>query len=165
MDFVYILIGVVFILLGFIGSFAPVIPGPITAWLGLLILHQTSFLNPNVQFLVITFIVAIGVFILDYFIPMIGAKKFEGTRWGVIGSTVGLIIGLIFLGPLGILMGAFFGALVGELVHDSSNHRTALLAAFGSLIGFLTGVLLKFSVTLIYAIYFFKILWESHHPF
>ena len=74
MDLILIFIGFLLILLGLVGSFVPVIPGPITAWLGLLILYQTSFLASDFYFLAITFTVAIGVFILDYFIPMLGAK-------------------------------------------------------------------------------------------
>ena len=161
MDLLLIIVGLFFIFIGLIGSFVPVIPGPITAWVGLLILFQTSFLSPDSVFLVTTFSVAIGVFILDYFIPIIGAKKFGGTRSGIIGATLGLMIGLIFLGPLGIFLGTFSGALVGELIHDPNDKKTALKAATGSLIGFLTGVFLKFSVTVLFGYYFFEILLEN----
>ncbi len=165
MDLALIIIGILLIFLGLIGSFIPVIPGPITAWVALFILHQTSFLSSDFTFLAITFSVAIGVFILDYFIPIIGAKKFGGTKSGIIGATLGLLVGLIFLGPLGIFLGTFSGAFVGELIHDPNEKRTALKAATGSLIGFLTGVFLKFSVTVLFGYYFFKILWESDYLF
>ena len=165
MDFVIISLGVLLIVIGLIGSFVPIIPGPITAWVALLILHQTSFLSSDFTFLAITFSVAIGVFILDYFIPIIGAKKFGGTKSGIIGATLGLLVGLIFLGPLGIFLGTFSGAFIGELIHDPNDKRTALKAATGSLVGFLTGVFLKFSVTVFFGYNFFKILWESNYFF
>lgn len=161
MDLVIIIIGILLIIIGLIGSFVPVIPGPITTWLALLILYQTSFVSTDFTFLAITLSISIGVFILDYFIPIIGAKKFGGTKSGIIGATVGLIAGLIFLGPLGIFLGTFLGALVGELIHDPNDKRTAVKAATGSLIGFLTGVFLKFSITALFGYYFFKILWEN----
>ena len=161
MDLALIVIGILLIIIGLIGSFVPVIPGPITAWVALLILHQTSFVSPDFPFLATTFSVAIGVFILDYFLPIIGAKKIGGTKSGIIGATLGLLIGLIFMGPLGIFLGTFCGALVGELVYNPNDKRTALKAAKGSLIGFLTGVFLKFSVTVIFGYYFFEILLES----
>ena len=66
MDFVIISFGILLILIGLIGSFVPIIPGPITAWVALFILYQTSFLSSDFTFLVITFSIAIGVFILDY---------------------------------------------------------------------------------------------------
>ena len=71
-------------------------------------------------------------------------------------STIGLVIGLIFMGPIGIILGSFIGAFSGELLNKTSK-RQALKAAFGSLIGFLTGVFLKFSVSLIFFFYFLKI--------
>ena len=161
MDLALILLGIFLVIIGIIGSFVPVIPGPITAWFGLLVLYQTSFLTSDFTFLATTFAVAIGVFILDYFIPIIGAKKFGGTKSGIIGATLGLLVGLIFLGPLGIFLGTFAGALIGELMNDPRDKRTALRSATGSLIGFLTGVFLKFSVTLLFGYYYFKILWDS----
>tara|TARA_A100001015_G_scaffold10119_1_gene12226 strand:+ start:3674 stop:4171 length:498 start_codon:yes stop_codon:yes gene_type:complete len=160
MDIFLILIGFTLVFLGLVGSFVPIIPGPISAWLGLLVLYQTSFLALDFYFLGTTLIIALGVFLLDYFIPMIGAKKFGGTKAGATGATLGLLIGVLFMGPIGIFAGPFIGALFGELIRDFSDKKTALKAAMGSLIGFLTGVFLKFSVTLVYAIYFVKILWN-----
>ena len=160
MDIFLILIGFTLVLLGLVGSFVPIIPGPISAWSGLLVLYQTSFLALDFYFLGTTLIIALGVFLLDYFIPMIGAKKFGGTKAGATGATLGLLIGVLFMGPIGIFVGPFIGALFGELIRDFSDKKTALKAAMGSLIGFLTGVFLKFSVTLVYAIYFVKILWN-----
>ena len=163
MDLTLIIIGFFFIVIGLIGSFIPIIPGPITSWVGLLILHQTSFILPDFIFLATTFLMAIGIFILDYFIPIIGAKKFGGTKSGIIGATIGLLIGLIFMGPFGIFLGTFCGALVGELFNDPNNKRKALRAATGSLIGFLTGVFLKFSLTVIYGYYFLNILLKTSY--
>ena len=161
MDLALIIVGVLLILAGLIGSFVPVIPSPITAWFGLLALHQTSIVASNFSFLAITFSIAIGIFILDYFMPIFGAKKFGGTKSGIIGSTAGLVVGIVFIGPLGIFIGTFLGALIGELFHDPSNKRNALKAAIGSLIGFLTGVFIKFTVSLVYGIYLVKVLFEN----
>ena len=157
MEIVLIIISFLLVILGIVGSFIPIIPGPISGWLGLLILHQASFLEAQYYFLAITFVIAISVFILDYFIPTIGAKKFGGSNAGVIGSTIGLVIGIFLFGPIGILFGSFFGALIGELTVNINNLRIALLAAIGTLIGYLGGVLLKLSVSLFFLVEFFKI--------
>ena len=111
MDFLLISLGLVFIILGIIGSFLPVLPGPITGCIGLLILHQTSIELDGNLFLFVTLVISILVFLIDYIIPALGAKKFGGTKWGMWGSTIGLVIGLLFLGPLGVLIGAFLGVL------------------------------------------------------
>ena len=146
MDLIIITIGFLLILTGIIGSFLPIIPGPITGWFGLLVLYQTSFLNLDYSFLLVTLVIAVSIFILDYFIPAIGAKKFGGTKTGVIGSTIGTVIGIILLGPMGIIFGAFLGAFIGELSKNKSTIRIALKAAIGTLVGYIGGILLKLSL-------------------
>jgi hypothetical protein len=105
------------------------------------------------------------VYILDYIIPALGTKKFGGSKYGIIGTTVGLLIGLIFLGPFGIIIGPFIGAFTGELIHDNENSNRALKAAFGSFIGFLFSTGLKFIVSSIYAGLFFSKIWEMKSNF
>jgi uncharacterized protein YqgC (DUF456 family) len=150
MDILLIVIGFILIIGGIIGSFLPVLPGPITSWFGLLFLYLTSIIPINYSVLIITFIIAIGIFILDYFIPAMGAKRFGGSKYGVIGTTIGLLLGLIFFPPFGIIIGPFLGALVGELIYGTKSN-IAIKAAFGSLLGLLTSVFLKFFIALIYA--------------
>ena len=87
---------------------------------------------------------------MDYFIPAIGTKRFGGTRYGVYGTTIGLIIGLISPIPFGMLLGAFFGAFIGELLYDSKETNRALKASFGAFVGFLASVTIKFSICLLY---------------
>ena len=144
MDLVLFLLGIFLALLGIVGSFLPVLPGPITSWFGLLVLHLTTWVPMNTKFLTITFVAAIVIFVLDYIIPLLGTKKFGGTKSGMFGSGIGLVLGILFMGPLGIIIGPFIGAFSGELMHDSQNKKAAFKAAIGSLIGFLTGVFLKF---------------------
>tara|TARA_B100000575_G_C23015182_1_gene584640 strand:- start:215 stop:715 length:501 start_codon:yes stop_codon:yes gene_type:complete len=158
MNLVLITIGFLLILIGILGSFIPIIPGPIAGWCGLFVVYQSSFLNLDYFFLGITLAVAVSVFILDYIIPSIGAKKFGGSKSGVIGSTLGTIIGIIFLGPIGIILGAFLGAFVGELFKNPSNTLIAFKAAIGTLVGYLGGIILKLSIAIIFSIKFFKII-------
>ena len=110
----------------------------------------TRYFNFNTKFRIF--------FILDYIIPSIGAKKFGGSKSGVIGSTLGTIIGIIFLGPIGIIIGAFLGAFVGELSKNRSNKLIAFKAAIGTLIGYLGGIILKLSIAIVFSIKFFKII-------
>jgi uncharacterized protein YqgC (DUF456 family) len=160
MDILFLVLSIVLILLGIIGSFLPVLPGPLTSWSGLLLLHYHSKVEQNPSFLWITFGIALAVLLLDYIIPALGAKKFGGTKSGVYGASIGLLIGLLFLGPFGVLTGPFFGAYVGELLQDN-NQKKALKAALGSLIGFLGGVFIKFLVTVIYIYFFCAIIWKQ----
>ena len=150
MEILLICLSAVFILLGIAGSFLPILPGPITGWVGLLLLHQTERVPNNTSLLISTFIIALVVFLIDYIIPILGTKKFGGSKKGMIGATLGVLVGLVFLGPLGVLVGPFVGAYLGELLGNPKDSKKALKAAFGSLTGFLTGVFLKFTVSVIY---------------
>ncbi len=160
MDIALMILGLLFCLLGIIGSFLPVLPGPLTSWIGLLLLHFCKVIPQDWTFLGITLAVSILVWILDYIVPAMGTKKFGGTKYGVIGSSLGLLIGVIFLGPFGIIIGPFVGALLGELMKDSKDVTKALKAAVGSFIGFLAGTLLKFVVSIIFLILYINKVWE-----
>ena len=160
MDIILIIVATLFMLLGIVGSFLPVLPGPLTSWLGLLIVHFTDTVPMNKSFLIITLIIAILIWFLDYIIPAIGTKRFGGSRYGMVGTSIGLIVGLIAPIPGGIIIGPFFGALIGELINKSDS-KTATKAAFGSFIGFLTSTFIKFVVAVIYLGLFIGILWDN----
>ena len=152
MDIFWLLLGLCMMIIGVVGSVLPVLPGPITGWFGLLILHLTNAVPMNYQMLGITFFIAIVIFFLDYVIPGIGSKKFGGSKKGATGATLGLIIGLIAPIPLGFILGAFFGALTGELINEPKNVKRALRSAFGSFLGFLASVTMKLLVSLVFLI-------------
>jgi uncharacterized protein YqgC (DUF456 family) len=161
MDIALLIFGFLLMLVGIIGSFLPVLPGPTVSWIGLLLLYLTKVVPDDWVFLGITLVIALVVFALDYIIPAVGTKKFGGTRAGMIGTTLGLLVALIFpiLGPLGIIIWPFVGALVGELM-NKADKKTATKAAFGSFIGFLTGTFLKFVVTVVFLGLFISTAWE-----
>jgi uncharacterized protein len=162
MDIFLTIIGFAFILLGLAGSILPILPGPPLSWVGLLFLYMTDAVPSDTSFLIITLIIALLSFALDYIIPAIGTKKFGGSRAGMIGTTLGLIIGLIAPIPAGIIIGPFVGAYLGEL-SNKSDSKTALKAAFGSFLGFVTGTFLKFIVAVVYLGFFISTFWEFKH--
>ena len=116
MDLLLICLAGFFILLGIVGSFLPIIPGPMTSWIGLFTLSFVSYVSISTSFLVISFSIALLIFLLDIFIPIIGAKKFGGGRGSTYGASLGLLVGILFLGPFGLLIGPFLGAFLGELI-------------------------------------------------
>tara|TARA_B100000989_G_C19346674_1_gene387304 strand:+ start:198 stop:698 length:501 start_codon:yes stop_codon:yes gene_type:complete len=160
MNNLLILLSGCFILLGIAGSFLPIIPGPITAWIGILILSFVPNIPINFTFLILSFCIALAIFILDYFIPSLGAKKFGGGKGSVYGSSIGLIFGLLFLGPFGLILGPFLGALIGELIINKENKKGALKAAFGAFLGFFSGVFIKFLTGLAFGLFYIKSLWN-----
>lgn len=154
MDIFLLIIGLLFCVIGLIGSFFPIIPGPVTSWIGLLILHFTSIIQFDYTFLLSSFIIAITVFLLDLIVPVIGLKKLGGTKKGLIGASIGLVLGF-FTGPIGILTGPFIGALSGELINNL-EFKKAVKASFGTLIGLLVGFMMKFFVSFIFLTIYIK---------
>ena len=130
-----------------------------------MLIHLTNAIPYNWTFILSTLVIAVVVYILDYIIPVLGTKKFGGSKYGIIGTTVGLVVGLIFLGPFGIIIGPFVGAFIGELIYDNENSNRAFKAAIGSFIGFLFSTGLKFIVSSIYAGLFFSKIWEMKSNF
>ncbi len=159
MDIFLILSGLLCVIIGIFGSFLPVLPGLPISWIGLLLLHLTTAIPLDYPYLGITLAVAIIVLVLDYVIPAIGTKKFGGSKYGVIGTTLGLVVGLIAPIPLGFIIGPFLGAFIGEMLYKQDS-KVASKAAFGSLVGFLTSSLMKFIVSIIYFWLFVAKIWE-----
>ena len=138
-------LGAVLVLIGFIGSILPIIPGPPISWAGFLLLKWTRFIDDDLEgydtaLWVLLFFVVV-VTILDYVVPILGTKKFGGSKRGIWGATIGVVVGLFF-GPLGIIIGPFLGAYIGEITTGKKD-REALKAAWGSFVGFLMGVGMK----------------------
>ena len=164
MDLLLLIVGLLLCLIGIVGSFLPIIPGPVTSWLGILLLNLTSAVEFNLNFVLITFTVAVSVGILDYVIPILGVKKLGGSRSGQIGTTVGLIVALVILGPIGIIIGPFMGALLGEMSTNKS-FQNSLKPAFGSFIGVIVGSVIKFLISLSFLFFYFDIVWGYRESF
>lgn len=128
-------------LLGLLGSFLPVLPGPPLSFLALGILWFSNTHQPDTQTLGWYFAGAAAITVLDYLVPIWGAKFFGGSKNGTFGATAGLLVGL-FLGPVGIIFGPFVGALLGEMIGGRATNE-AFRAAIGAFLGFLAGVALK----------------------
>ncbi|MFH1297750.1 MAG: DUF456 domain-containing protein [Bacteroidota bacterium] len=157
MDPLLITIGIVLLILGIAGSFIPVLPGPPLSYLSLLLLQFSSYHPFTVRFLVIWAIVTAAIVILDYVVPAYGTKVFGGTRKGQWGAVFGVFIGIFFLPPIGIIVGPFLGALVGEMLAGKQSGE-AFKAALGSFLGFLAGTFMKLALSLIFVYYFISAL-------
>ena len=94
---------------------------------------------------------------LDYVIPSLGARRYGASRWGIWGSVAGMLIGIFFFPPFGMLIGAFVGAIAGELL-GGKRGIAVLRAGQGILMGILFGAVLKLAVCGVMTYYFIRAL-------
>ena len=156
LEVVLIAIGLILALAGMIGCILPVIPGPLLSFSALLLLSWTKkwqIFSPS--FLIIMGALTAILMAFDYIAPALGAKKFGASKSGLWGSVMGMIIGIFFVPPWGLMIGAFVGALVGELAAGKSG-RKALRAGWGILIGNVFGVGIKLAFTAVILFYYVK---------
>jgi uncharacterized protein YqgC (DUF456 family) len=150
----WVVVGIILMLAGIVGCVLPFLPGPPLCFLALLVQQFNSPAPFSARFMWIWAGITLLVVLLEYFIPVYGTRRFGGTKYGMWGSTIGLIAGLWF-GPLGIIIGPFVGAFVGEILANQDS-ATALRSAWGSFAGFLVGTLLKLIVCFVMGWYLIK---------
>lgn len=160
MDTILLTLGFILCIVGIVGSFLPVLPGPAASWVGLLLLYLTDKVQNNYWILGVTLIVTITISILDYVIPAQGTKKFGGSKYGIWGTNIGLVVGL-FIPPFGFILGPFVGAFIGELLYNSNDKKGALKAAIGSFIGFIVSTFMKVIVCLSFTLWFVYVAWKT----
>jgi len=159
MDLFLLILSAILIISGIIGSFMPIIPGPLTSWFSLFSLNLISTVEIDKTLLIITFIIALIIFVLDSLIPIYGSKYFGATKYGILGASIGLLIGIITPIPFGIIIGPILGALIGELLFNN-DLKKSIKSSMGVLIGFLASTFIKFITSLIYLMIYLVQLWE-----
>jgi uncharacterized protein YqgC (DUF456 family) len=130
-----IILGLVVALAGLIGCILPVIPGPPLSYASLFILSIAKKWEPfSPTFLIVMGAVMVAVTIVDYVFPAIGARRYGASKAGIWLSVIGMLVGIFFIPPWGIFIGAFGGAVIGELLVGKEGVR-ALQTGWGVFVG------------------------------
>lgn len=148
---ILLILSLIMVVLAIIGSFVPVIPGPVLGYVALWIAQCSDAVDFSSTFLLVLGIVGIVVFVSDYILPSLITKRFGGSTQASWGAFIGSILGL-FLTPIGMILGMLLGAFIGQMISSEGNTSGSLSAAFGAFLGFLVGTGIKM-------IYCFYILW------
>lgn len=156
MEFLYWAIIIVLFLIAFAGLIYPVIPSALFL-LGSFLLYGVlfSFEPLNWIFWLIQGLFILLLFGADYIANMIGIKKYGGSKAGIWGSTIGLLIGPFVIPFLGILIGPFLGAFLAELAVNKRSTKDALQIGLGSVVGFISSVITKGIIQAVMLVYFF----------
>ena len=150
-----------FMVIGAVGSMLPAIPSTPVVFLAALG-HKIYFGDNSISYLILAILGVITLFslIMDYVASLVGARKLGATWRGVAGALIGGILGL-FLGPWGILIGPFIGALTFEMM-GGRQFEEASKAGFGALLGIVAGTLGKFICAIVMASLFAAIIiWRA----
>lgn len=154
--------GLVLIIIAFIGSVLPGLPGTPLGLVSFFLFPITGLFHYKgwwLTLLVLLIIMVVIVSILDYVFPVIMTKYFGGTKYAQWGGTLGILAGIFItspLGPLAIIVGPFVGAFAGEILAGKSLEHS-LKAASGSLLGFLAGTFGKICVCTVELIFYLAI--------
>ena len=156
MEMVYWGIVILLFIVAFVGLVYPIIPSVLFLLAGFLLYGVFFSFEPfRWYFWLIQGLFIVLLFIADYIANMIGIKKYGGSKAGVWGSTIGILVGPFVIPFLGILIGPFIGAIAAELIFNKRSFTESLKVGFGSVIGFISSVITKTLIQIIMVIFFF----------
>ena len=115
-------LAVILIITGLLGTALPVLPGMplmfagmlLSAWVG----HFEAVSLTTIFLLAALTVIAL---IADFVAGALGAKRVGASKLAIIGATIGTVVGL-FTAPLGLIVGPFAGAAIGEYVHQQNQN-------------------------------------------
>lgn len=157
-DIIGIIFAVLLLVVGAIGTVAPVIPGVPLSWGGLLLLKFLPSTQDEISWtaIILLGILTVVITLLDNILPVWGTKKMGGDKKVVWGATLGLLVGF-FLGPWGIILGPFVGALAGGIL-SRTKFFNAVKHATGAFLGYITGLVLKLITVGLILFFFLRVL-------
>ena len=144
MELVIVALIVIFLVLGIIGRFIPVIPGPPFAFIAFL-LHHFFISQFSLNLMLLVALIACVVTFLDYSLQIYYVDKKGGGKVTILFTIIGMIIGFFIVPVLGIILGSFLGSFIGAKIESIKN---PVNIAFGTVIGFMFGSVLKFVLSI-----------------
>jgi len=154
-EILLIIIGLLIAVVGIIGCIIPAIPGPPLNFLSLVILELAIEDAFSSDFFILWAIITVVVTALDYLLPIMGAKVYKASGFGIWGSIIGMIIGIFFFPPFGMILGLFVGAVFGELIAGKEEWQ-ALKVGTVTFAASMLMILIKLAVSGIMTFYFIK---------
>ena len=137
-----LLVTVVVMMMGVLGSLIPVLPGIPVVFVAALI-HRMIFgaAGASTPVLIMMGGLMLLSMALDALGTLLGARKLGATWRGMLGASIGAVVGLFFI-PFGLIFGPFIGAVVGELAGGREGNK-AFKAGAGAVLGLFLGALGK----------------------
>lgn len=157
MDIFLIIVSALCLIVAFIGSIVPILPGPPLAFVGMLILQATDKVQFSTMLLCGWLVVILIAQVLDYLIPIWTTRFCGGSKWGTRGCVAGTLVDMFLFPPWGIIIGPFLGAFLGEIM-GGNDTVYACKSGLGAFLGFITGTLFKLAICIYFTFYFISAL-------
>lgn len=130
---------VVLSIIGLIGMVVPALPGAPLLFAGLLCAAWAEdFSHVGLWTLVALAVLAALSYLVEFIASLVGAKRYGASHKALVGAAVGGLVGMLF-GLPGIVLGPFFGAVIGELLELRSLGQAGRVG-FGTVVGLAVGV-------------------------
>lgn len=146
-SFIFYLIAGLLVIVGLAGIILPALPGVPLVFVGLLVAAWTEgFERVGWLPLVVLGVLTLISVVIDVLSTVIGAQKVGASKLALLGAAIGTVVGLFFM-PIGLFVGPFAGALVGEYVHGRQLGQ-ATKVGIGTWLGIVLGVALKLGLAM-----------------
>lgn len=144
-SFILYLLAALLVVLGVIGVILPALPGVPLVFAGLLLASWADgFARVGWIPLLILGVCTLASFLIDIFSTTLGAQRMGASVKALWGAALGTLAGLFFF-PLGLIIGPFAGAMLGEYLHGRQLGRSAKVGA-ATWIGIMLGVVFKLAL-------------------
>jgi len=138
------------IVVGFLGTFLPVLPGTTLILAGSLLFYfsmgreSSGLAWQGLVFIGLLYALSIA---LDWVSGALGAKWFGSSKWGIIGAILGGIVGLFF-GIPGLIVGPIAGVFIFEIFVAKKEVKQAGNSTIGTVVGGIAGILGRVALAL-----------------
>lgn len=149
------------LVLGIIGTVAPIIPGPLLIWISALLwAWADGFQAVGWPTLIVLALITLLAELSDVALATMGAKKGGASWMSMIVAGVAAIIGFIFFNIIGAILGAFLGLFAWEAYRQGWQWRKAWQASGSFIIGYLIAMVVKIAFVVLMIVLF---VWQAFY--
>jgi len=149
---VLIILAIILLAIGLIGAALPYLPGLPLAFLGTILLGRlTDFGYFDARWLWFFGSLTLASLACDQLAGFLGSRWGKSSLWGTLGAVTGGLIGVIFFGVWGIILGPALGVLAFEMM-AKRDHLRAVRVARVTLVASIVGLAVNALLAIIYAV-------------
>lgn len=148
-DIIVLILALIFIFLGLAGTVIPLLPGIPLIFISIAAYGwYEGFQVISARFLAIMAALTILSLLVDYLSTALGASYFGSSKYGVWGAIIGTFMGLAIFAPVGIFLGPWLGASIGEYIACQDINK-AMKSGIGTVVGLFSGIIFNLILAMV----------------